>query len=282
MRETSSYKDQSIHDNHVIGDVAYGDLKAQVMDIYLPGQLESGGSNGNPAILHFHGGAWKKGDKGMLRGASNALARMGYAVFTPNYRLVRWGRNRWPACWDDSRAALQWLMTNASGYGADPGRIGVVGYSAGAHLASLLATRRETRDSVRCAVDFFGPSDLGPGRRRVGQYILFGTRRPPAGIYESASPALLADSASPPFLIVHGDSDRMVPVEHSRVLHEALIRAGVQSRLCIFKGQPHAFIRPGRDGSLPQAAREAFHEVFEFLREHLDGRPGAEQGLGAD
>jgi acetyl esterase/lipase len=261
-------------------DVPYGDLGARLLDIHVPDGIEPGREL--PALIHFHGGAWTRGDKVMLARASSALAGMGYAVFNANYRLVKRRKNRWPACWEDAVTALEWVIDNGREYGADPERIGAIGYSAGAHLAALLGTRSETRERISCVVDFFGPSDLGPGRRRVGQYILFGTRRPPASIYESASPAFLADSASPPFLILHGDSDRMVPVEHSRVLHEALTRVGVESRLCIFKGQPHAFIRPRRDGSLSEAAREAFQEVFNFLRVHLHGQPGAEQGQWAD
>ena len=148
-----------------------------------------------------------------------------------------------------------------------------MGYSAGAHLAALLATRDETRHHLRCVVDFFGPMDLGPERRSIGQYILFGTRKPSREIYTPASPALLVTSETPPFLILHGLADRMVPVEQARVMHEALKEAGVESKLCLYEGEPHAFIRPRRRGQLSTAAMEAVSEVAAFLIRHLIQSP---------
>jgi acetyl esterase/lipase len=262
---------------HVMTDVPYGVRKARRLDIYLPPEAMRPDGRELPVIMHFHGGAWTKGDKGMLAGASAKLALRGFAVFTPNYSLVKRGRNRWPACWEDARSALEWVVSNASEYGCDPSRIGTVGYSAGAHLAALLATRPETRENIRCAVDFFGPSDLGPGRRKVGQYILFGTRRPAPGLYGPASPALLAEAGTPPFMIFHGRRDRLVPAEHSEALHEALLKMGGKSRLFIYDGQPHAFVRPGRDGTLSREALDAFQKAVAFLEEHL-GPAGPQDG----
>lgn len=253
----------------VLPDVRYGDLEEQTVDIYRPDVGRSSSDELLPAVLHLHGGAWRKGDKGMLAGASRGLASRGFAVFTANYRLARRGRNRWPACWEDVRTLLEWVLDQAEVLGVDVSRIGAAGYSAGAHLAALLGTRPETAKHIRCVVDFFGPSHLGPGRRRVGQYMLFGRMRPPRATVESASPALLVSQDTPPFIIVHGCSDRMVPVEQSKILHEALLAEGTEVRLCLFEGQPHAFVRPGRNGELSPEALEAFREVSDFLSTHL-------------
>lgn len=253
----------------IASDVSYGESGYQVLDVFSPERGVKPDGRELPALLHFHGGAWTRGDKGMLSDASCVLAGLGYVVFNANYRLVKRRRNRWPACWEDARAVLEWVLENGSRYGADPGRIGAIGYSAGGHLAALLGTRPETRERISCVVDFFGPSHLGPGRRRVGQYMLFGKWRPSREVYESASPALLAGPGTPPFLILHGSSDRMVPVEHSQLLHEALLRSGAESRLLLFDGQPHAFVRRNSDGSLPREARTAFEEVMSFLSVHL-------------
>jgi acetyl esterase/lipase len=267
MRQDHPGRDTGHGECRVTFDVPYGDHDKQLLDIYLPSTDESADQS-FPVLLHLHGGAWKKGDKKMLIRASEWLAGHGFAIITPNYRLVRWGRNRWPACWDDVRRALEWTLNNAGKYGADPEKIGAVGYSAGAHLAALLATRKETRKHVRCVVDFFGPMDLGPDRRAVGQYILFGTRKPPPELYTPASPALLVTSETPPFTILHGDSDRMVPVEQSKVMHEALQAAGTESELRLYEGEPHAFIRPRRKGLSP-AAKEALEEAAAFLQRQL-------------
>jgi acetyl esterase/lipase/outer membrane protein assembly factor BamB len=215
------------------------------------------------------------------------LAARGYAVASVNYRLSQ--HAVFPAQIEDAKAAVRWLRSRAAEHGLDPERFAASGHSAGGHLAALLGTSGGVKDlegpggdgalssRIQCVADFFGPTDFLAMNQQAG--TLSGLDHDAPGSPESqliggpiqenvekakrANPITYVSPDDPPFLILHGDRDRLVPVGQSRILHEALVKAGVDSTLHVVEGAGHGDLR---DPAIP-AKLEAFFE------KHLRGPP---------
>jgi acetyl esterase/lipase len=196
-------------------------------------------------ILCVHGGHWDAGGKDRCPAVS--LVQDGYAVASINYRLARTAP--FPAQLEDCKAAVRWLRANASIYNLDPDRIGVWGYSSGGHLAALLGTtgglpelegsgdNLQYSSRVQAVCDVAGPADLlamanlGPKRTLAIQGLLGGPPENDKAKAIAASPIHYISKDDPPFLIVHGEADRVIPVEQSQRLYEELRKAGVNATL---------------------------------------------------
>lgn len=228
--------------------------KSLTLDLFRPTRKPAGKL---PVVVYVHGGAWWAGTK--AENPALFLLGDGYAVVSINYRLST--EASYPAQLHDCKGAIRWLRANAEKYDLDPDRIGVWGASAGGHLVALLGTtgdnkklegdvggNKEQSSAVQCVVDFFGPSDLTTrimpkdATKVSPVFMLMGgyTAQEKPDLYLSASPALLVAKHNPPFLIVHGDQDPVVPVTQSKFLHEALTKVGVDSELVVLKGAQHA------------------------------------------
>ena len=263
----------------LIRDVVYGkggerDLK---MDILRPKQTPA---QPMPALVWIHGGGWRGGNKvsGLMR--LYHYPRRGYVCATIEYRLT--GEAIFPAQIEDCKCAIRFLRAKANEYHIDPNRIGVWGLSAGGHLVALLGTSGDVKElegtggwaqyssRVQAVCDWCGPSDFSamvglkrPMDRdpsRSPEVLLIGgpidQNKQKAAL---ASPVTHVSKDDPPFLILHGDQDRTVPVDQSRRLHAALTKAGVASTLYEVKGAGHGF------GRRP----EALEMVDGFFGEHL-------------
>jgi len=138
----------------------------QQLDLYIPTNRQ-----GEPLVVYVHGGGWATGNKAGDSINPNNLQWLwqGYAIASINYRLV--GTTLWPAQIEDCKAAIRWLKAHARDYGYNPNRIGVVGESAGGHLAAMLGTTSGTRtfdvgenldytSEVAFVVNLFGLSDV--------------------------------------------------------------------------------------------------------------------------
>ncbi|MCC7205632.1 MAG: alpha/beta hydrolase [Phycisphaeraceae bacterium] len=260
-----------------------------LMDVYLPEAPPPEGEQ-YPLILYMHGGGWKEGTRhqpGMIW-----LVRRGYAVATIDYRLSH--EAVFPAQIQDVRAALRWIRAHADALGIDPDRIGAAGVSAGAHLAALLGLSAgvtelddpadpnlQQSDHVAAVCDFFGPAIFqlflqkgypGPITRDAVERLLGGPIPEHLGTTIQAGPISYVTPDDPPFLIVHGDKDPVVPVEQSQRLYAALQEAGVPSTYVEIPGGGHgdpadAFIQ----------SREARQRVVSFfdayLKLHADTQP---------
>lgn len=223
-----------------------------------------------PVVVWLHGGSWMTGDRRLTPARFrpgqifDALMAAGLAVATVDYRLAR--EAAFPAQLHDVRSAICYLRAQADQFGVDTSHMGVWGESAGGHLAALVGLTAHpdiegdfglasSSSAVDVVVSWYGPSDLD---------LLAQTPWPPDVVAEgSAEPledpleALLsgADAATradaspithvapgaPPFLLVHGTEDLLVPHVQSEALAAALTNAGVTARLVSVPGAGHVF-----------------------------------------
>jgi carboxymethylenebutenolidase len=219
--------------------------------LYLPGAGEP-----RPALLVLH---TANGPGPNVEAVARALAAEGYVALAPDlfnlHDFGAEGRTDHPLILGDLDAALDHLARHPS---VDAGRLGVIGFSFGGRLAVLLAARKP--DRIRAVVAYYAVTDHGA----LG--------RPLAGRAAHARP--LSDHVAAiraPVLLQHGDADRNVPVEQSRLLHRALVAAGKTVELATYPGADHLFdftlgpeARPH-----PEAARTAWRRTLDFLRRHL-------------
>ena len=238
-----------------------------------------------PLIVWVHGGAWSAGSKDGNNPAMQFLAK-GYAVAAINYRLSQ--HAVFPAQIQDCKEAIRFLRASAKKYNLNPDAFGAWGSSAGGHLVALLGTsggekdlvnpdspRKDVSDAVQCVVDFFGPTDLtkmaaqsganskidhdspkSPESRLIGGAVQDNKEKA-----AKANPINYVDKSDPPFLIVHGDADPLVPLGQSELLHEALKKAKVASDLIVIKGGGH--------GGAGFASAENRERIAKFFETHL-------------
>jgi len=229
-----------------------------------------------PAVLVVHGGAWRAGSRTQLTMYAKSLARRGFACFSIDYRLAP--RHKSPAQIEDCRDAVRWIRRHAGEYRVDPGRIGAIGYSAGGHLVSLLATTGLSKaddpkgvgTKITAAVAGGAPTDFRPTREnsRALTYWLGGRRRDKPAVYDAASPAAFVDGNDAPIFFYNGSADMLVPVKTHRTigyagptaLHAALKEAGVATDLHVIKGAGHF---------LAIINKTALESAYAFLDKHL-------------
>lgn len=214
-----------------------------------------------PAVVLIHGGGWATGDKWNMADHARELAQAGFVVLNINYRLAP--KYKFPAQLDDCRAALQWVVEEAEQLRIDPNRIGVYGYSAGAHLAALLACKPTSdQPAIKAVVAGGAPCDFSELelKNRTLAYWLGGSRAENPEVYRAASPKLFASPEDPPFFFFHGDKDGLVPLHNSRCLHDELQKCGIESEFMEVDGQGHL---------MTFLNREARTKAVEFLKKHL-------------
>ena len=115
-------------------DLTYG--KGGDTELKLDLAMPKTGDGPFPAVVFLHGEGWRAGNRQQMNHFIEGMARLGYVSITVDYRLVPTAR--FPAQVEDCKAAVRWLRANAKKYRVRPDRIGVVGFSAGGHLASML------------------------------------------------------------------------------------------------------------------------------------------------
>ncbi len=245
----------------VIKDVEYGRVGdvPLYLDVYAP---RTWSISPRPAVLMIHGGGWVEGDKRSERELARLLVPKGFIAFAINYRLISGAKHRYPAQALDARRAARWVRLHAHEFGADPDRLGAVGWSAGGHLAGLLGTTDQTdaddpnsdevSSRVDCVIDTAGPTDftdessppVGPDIAQVIPLLFGRPRREIPATYRDASPVSHVDARSAPTLIIHGTDDPIVPVDQSRRFARALKAAGVEGTFLEIPGEGHGFAQP--------------------------------------
>ncbi len=266
-------------------DVAYaGDDPAQILDFY-----QAASETSTPLIVFIHGGGWRAGSKNAVPAYLLRAVQEGWAsVVSLEYRFTDVEIHR--AQVNDCMRAIQFVRSQAAEWNIDPTRVGVTGGSAGAHLSLWIALHDDVaepgnddpveRESSRvsCAVGFAGPTDWSllseidhkhPAYRQLLGYDPGFPAEEMSGLLKTdVSPITFASKDDPPTLIIHGDADSVVPIEHAIRLRSALEKVGADSELFVVEGGEH---NVAGGGGADAAAR-----ATEFFKEHLLGKAPAE------
>lgn len=218
-------------------NVNYGDQSEEMhrADIYRPKSDEK-----LPAIILIHGGAWMLGDKNHDAQHARTIASNGFVVMAINYRLAP--KHRYPAQVDDCFMALEWLEKNKDQLNADTGRVGTWGYSAGGHLAAMMATKPKSGlPRVRACVAGGAPCDLTaiPDDNRLLKGFLGGTKAQLPDVYRDASPVTHVSNDDPPVFLFHGTSDWLVPPLSSEKMYDTLVRENVPCERFLVEKKSH-------------------------------------------
>jgi acetyl esterase/lipase len=210
-------------------DLAFGADRRQRLDLYRP--FATPAPSPLPIIVFLYGGSWSSGDKSGYRFVGQALAARGFLVAVPDYRLVP--QVRYPAFLQDNAAAVRWVLAIAARYGGDPARVVLVGHSAGAYNASMLALDPRwlgsERRAVRGWVGLAGPYDFLPLDGPITR-ATFGQ----AGDLSATQPINFASRDDPATLLLHGSGDRTVLLRNSERLGTALAAVGVTARVKLY------------------------------------------------
>jgi acetyl esterase/lipase len=263
--EPTRREDGALHFSGITYAVAFGYRPLQ-LDLWVPPTPEPA-----PLVVWIHGGGFMFGDRRILpetfrpNQVFDALLAAGLAVATIDYRHAL--EAPFPAQLQDAKAAVRYLRAFADELGVSTGRIGVMGESAGGHIAALVGLTGHRADlegthgvvgpssAVDVVVDWYGPADLETmPRRNPPPHIA--AKLPPellvppedqltrgleGSALADASPITHVTPGAPPFLLVHGNADWLVPYAQSEQLHAALTAAGVESRLETVEGAQHIF-----------------------------------------
>jgi acetyl esterase/lipase len=224
-------------------------------DLYLPKGLAKA-----PVLVGVHGGGWQVGDRKFYTHWGNYLAKHGYAVFAIEYRLMKPGLKTWPGAVHDTKAAVQFIRAQAAEFGLDAERVGLIGDSAGAHLAALVALASEEplfasgsapATRVKAVIGFYGVYDMlaqwehdqmTRPRDQITEKLLSAPPMISRKLYFEASPLsyVTVDKNSTRFLLIYGREDDIVdPATQSEKFLIALKQAGFFARTIVVPGAGH-------------------------------------------
>ncbi|MFQ3592223.1 MAG: alpha/beta hydrolase [Gemmataceae bacterium] len=198
-----------------------------------------------PAVVCLHPGGWVSGSRKLMTNTLGVLAKRGYVAVAPDYRLAP--KHRYPACLEDCKAALAWLRSHAKKYRVDPKRIGLIGLSAGGHLALMTALEG---GQVQAVCVFSAPCDLSDAKltteetvKRNLKPLLGGGPETHGEAYKKASPFYAEVQGVPPVLLMVGSEDQNVPPSQSEAFARKVNRAGGAARVVILQGEGHTWKR---------------------------------------
>jgi len=221
----------------VARDRPYGNHPRQRFDLYAPASAT--GTAPAPVLVFFYGGGWDSGSKEVYGWAAQALAARGFVVAVPDYRLVP--HVVFPTFIEDAAAATAGVAEVVAEYGGDPARLGVLGHSAGAHLAMMITLDRRymeavgAPDLIRAAAGLAGPYDFLPFDVASSINAFGGTPDP-----LQTQPLHFARADAPPLWLGHGTADVVVHDEDT-ILLEARMRAlGGACEAKLYPGLNHA------------------------------------------
>jgi acetyl esterase/lipase len=237
-------------------------------DLYLPRGLDKA-----PVVIAVHGGGWQAGSRAGYKYWGPFLARNGYALFSVDYRLGKAGT--YPGSVYDVKAAIQFVRAKAADLGLDPARIGLMGDSAGAHLAALVAIAPDqftaeyrgdpnaaVAADVKAVVGFYGAYDMlaqwqhdqiARPRDQIAEKYLGASPMQNRRVYFDSSPMSYAtvDRNRARFLLIHGTADDVVdPATQSQAFQNALNQAGIYVRRFVIPGAGHFWASDPFEGEI--------------------------------
>jgi acetyl esterase/lipase len=246
-------------------DLAYGAYERQRLDVYTPTPAQEA----RPVVVFFYGGRWSGGSKQDYLFVAEALAAKGMVVVVPDYRV--YPQVRFPAFVEDAAEAVAWVHRHVAEYGGDPQDLFVMGHSAGAHIAALLALDERYLKAVGGSpawldgmIGLAGPYDFLP-LTADDLKAIFG---PPAK-YPVSQPINFVDDQHPPLLLLHGGDDSTVKPANTTSLAEKVREEGGSVRTVIYDKLSHVSLV----GALSRPFRflaPVLEEVVGFVRRHSD------------
>jgi acetyl esterase/lipase len=243
------------------GGVAFGEDARQRLDIYRPATSDVAA---RPVIVFWYGGGWTGGARQDYRFVGVALAQLGYLAVLPDYRL--YPQVRFPQFLDDGAQAVAWVQRHAADYGGDPQRIVLMGHSAGAYMAAMLALNRRYltqagADPQRIVglIGLSGPYGLTPNTATLHEIF----RVPYTPRDWQVLPYV--SGQAPPALLLHGRSDTLVWPSNTEQLAAALRTAGVPVDTMIYDNRGHVDMLAAL--SVPARARApVLRQIADFMR----------------
>lgn len=226
--------------------------RRHLLDVWRRPDLPEG--HRAPVLIQIPGGGWSINDKrGQAYPLMTRMVELGWICVSINYS--RSPRNAWPEHIIDVKRAIAWVRANIAQFGGDPDFVAVTGGSAGGHLSSLAALTandaafqpgfEDIDTTVQAAAPHYGAYDLTdhatmhklmvPLLENVVMQRRFSEHR---GVFEAASPTLRVHRDAPPFFILHGENDAVIPRSQARTFHHALRGAG--ARTVAFAELPNA------------------------------------------
>jgi len=254
-------EDEPLRATEII-DEAYGISEKNKIDVYLPANR----SDSTKVIILLHGGFWFEGDKNDVTAYAMYLRDKGFAVVNMNYRLTGTVENIHPAQQNDIAAVVDFISSKATEWHVSPDKFGMLGVSAGAHLALLYTYANNSTDKVKTVVSVAGPTNLteieAVTQQALAVYALLGqTYNENPSLYIQASPIAKVSSLSKPTLILHGRLDMVVPIEQSESLAAKLTQLNVKNKFSIY-GTGHELLNASN-------TQEIFDEIEFWLKENV-------------
>jgi acetyl esterase/lipase len=218
-------------------DIAYAEGERHTLDVCRPKNV-----TGAPVVVFFYGGGWRSGRKGIYRYVARALARRGYVAVLPDYRI--YPEVRYPDFLDDGARAVRWVKDNAARFGGDPDKIFLMGHSAGAHIAAMLAVDASWLQKVGLVpgydlaglIGVAGPYDFLPLKDEILKIIFGGANRP------ETQPIFYVGAGAPPALLLTGDADTVVDAGNAVRFAKRLRAAGNDATAVIYPRVGHYII----------------------------------------
>ncbi|MEO3473679.1 alpha/beta hydrolase [Roseomonas sp. CAU 1739] len=215
--------------------LAYADGARHGIDVYAPKDAQAA-----PVVLFLYGGSWESGDRGMYRFLGASLASAGVVCMVPDYRV--WPEVRFPAFMEDAAKAVAWARRNAAPHGGDADRLVLMGHSAGAQMATLLAldgayladAGLPPGGALRGVVGLAGPYDFLPLRSPTLRAI-FGQE----SAWPASQPVNHVHPGAPPMLLATGDQDSTVLPRNTASLAARLRASGNDVQAVTYAGIGH-------------------------------------------
>jgi acetyl esterase/lipase len=220
---------------HKHGSLSYGTLERQKLDVYVP----EGIGGDLPVVLFFYGGSWQSGRRQDYLFVAQALTARGCIAVIPDYRV--YPEVKFPTFIEDGASAVSWTRSKANDFGGDIDRLFLMGHSAGAYIAAMLALNPSylkqvgmTTREIHGFVGLAGPYDFLPLKSPKLKKIFGGAD----GIPET-QPVTFARAQAPAALLLHGASDKLVGCHNTEHLAQRLRGAGGRVEAKIYPGVKH-------------------------------------------